>query len=937
MALKNTYQARKRFTKTPVKSTGMWYQEGDVVVPSNQITMKGPQGQPNYFNSPILGVGMQSGQQQVMQPGREYLFPNDQSVFETKMQNGAINLTKDIRALNTNPQKNNFNSALTTADMVTDVMQMGHFIPHPIGQAVGYVGDVLGAGVDLTQSSINASEGDYQGAAINLGLGLLPGAVGKRGYKRANSLISGKGSGYYRPLQALPHLKNNPVIKQGLMFNKATLGANALEIGSNVNFNNNRSNDFGGYQDNTRVAPVVRPNWYNSEQWDKAIKSQMQNGGLLPRPSVGVDPEMMFRNKYNTQLKSKEQKQFDSWADKESKRQGRDILMDMGAYDVTGFWKSGDYKRMDSDNHGSDKWKKPNHPTFSNQSKYHGTDGWYGGNWTDKAGYQPSKQTLETYGPDYYNEMFQSEPGRSEYLDLSRYNSGQNKPTPFIYQIGGEKPTEQNPERMQQVNIQAPQRSWFDRNIERPLRKWGRSYAQRISDQTGGAEWYKQPNSVASAFFSTGPGFALEAPQLTGTYAASGKVQLPSEAMDIQNPYGAFAVDMLLDPSGALTTGSRTLRGIGNFALGKLDRQIAKQINKNPRLALSLQNATSSVDDAGKLGNYQKILDQGLDIHDVRLKYHNNMLLDFDESSMLNKFGKGNKSNYEKALVEDISGKMHTDDIAPKINKNLSGKEIMDGLLGKEQVKVTVPNKNITPIENNSNIVIKDFIDEEQNIIVPKKIEIPSFRSDPYQRTSTSRAADKWLEDWFTNSETKQKFIEYGGTEKEWTGILNSLENPIKSNYKWGKNQPGGVYMKLFDQASIPLDATVDIGVHEGIHKAKLLLQKENPILHRLWNDLTDAVRLTPSEAYPEIFRFRQKLGLKPGQTIDLKTMEDNLHLISDGYSMNYKIKDKNKLLEIINKAPALIPAAMGVGASQLQEKKYGGLQQSYKKTKRFK
>jgi hypothetical protein len=89
MGLKNTYQARKRFAKTPVKSTGMWYQDGDVVVPSNQITMKGPQGQPNYFNSPILGIGMQSGQQQVMQPGREYLFPNDQSVFETKMQNGG--------------------------------------------------------------------------------------------------------------------------------------------------------------------------------------------------------------------------------------------------------------------------------------------------------------------------------------------------------------------------------------------------------------------------------------------------------------------------------------------------------------------------------------------------------------------------------------------------------------------------------------------------------------------------------------------------------------------------------------------------------------------------------------------------------------------------------------------------------------------------------
>ena len=89
MGLKSTYQARKRFTRTPVKSTGMWYQDKDVVVPSNRITMKGPQGQPDYFKEPILGVGMQSGQTQVMQPGREYSFPNDQSVYETKMQYGG--------------------------------------------------------------------------------------------------------------------------------------------------------------------------------------------------------------------------------------------------------------------------------------------------------------------------------------------------------------------------------------------------------------------------------------------------------------------------------------------------------------------------------------------------------------------------------------------------------------------------------------------------------------------------------------------------------------------------------------------------------------------------------------------------------------------------------------------------------------------------------
>jgi hypothetical protein len=90
MGLKNTYQTRKRFSKVPVDKTGMWYQDGNVVVPSNQITMKGPNGEPNYFNSPIMGIGMQSGQTQVMQPGREYFFPNDNSVYERKMQSGGL-------------------------------------------------------------------------------------------------------------------------------------------------------------------------------------------------------------------------------------------------------------------------------------------------------------------------------------------------------------------------------------------------------------------------------------------------------------------------------------------------------------------------------------------------------------------------------------------------------------------------------------------------------------------------------------------------------------------------------------------------------------------------------------------------------------------------------------------------------------------------------
>lgn len=148
------------------------------------------------------------------------------------------------------------------------------------------------------------------------------------------------------------------------------------------------------------------------------------------------DPEMTYRDRFNTPLNKRQTKRFNEWAAEESERQGRDIMMDKGAYDVQGFWKSGDYNRMVK-GHGTDTWKKPNHPTFSNQSKYHGIDGFYGGNWTPEDGYQPSKQTADMYGPSYYNWLFGREPERPEHLDASRYTSGANAPSPLYYKNGG--------------------------------------------------------------------------------------------------------------------------------------------------------------------------------------------------------------------------------------------------------------------------------------------------------------------------------------------------------------------------------------------------------------------------------------------------------------------------------------------------------------------
>lgn len=117
-------------------------------------------------------------------------------------------------------------------------------------------------------------------------------------------------------------------------------------------------------------------------------------------------------------------------------------------------------------------------------------------------------------------------------------------------QVGGETSTEDNPLKMSPIDIKAKDKGWFDRNIQRPLRKWGRSYAKRIDESTGGSDWYKQSDPWMNFAFE-----AANLPQYTATYAATGKVQTPSEAMDIKNPYGAFAVDAVLDPTNLLGAG----------------------------------------------------------------------------------------------------------------------------------------------------------------------------------------------------------------------------------------------------------------------------------------------------------------------------------------------------------------------------------------------
>ena len=100
-----------------------------------------------------------------------------------------------------------------------------------------------------------------------------------------------------------------------------------------------------------------------------------------------LSPEdQKYFDAYNTSLTPQEEGQFQAWLSQESSKRGRDLSMDMIDYDVKGSWKSGDYKNVDGRGHGTDKWKKPSHPTFSDQSVYHGADGNEGGKWVEEGG-----------------------------------------------------------------------------------------------------------------------------------------------------------------------------------------------------------------------------------------------------------------------------------------------------------------------------------------------------------------------------------------------------------------------------------------------------------------------------------------------------------------------------------------------------------------------
>lgn len=109
-----------------------------------------------------------------------------------------------------------------------------------------------------------------------------------------------------------------------------------------------------------------------------------------------------FTNKYNTPIPAELQKQYENYLGKLEAP-----LRSSYDYDIQGAFLDG--AKAGANNHFPDKFKKPNHPTFSDQSIYHNVGGNAGGFWLNIGGkdvFVPSKTNRQHYPPNALQDYF---------------------------------------------------------------------------------------------------------------------------------------------------------------------------------------------------------------------------------------------------------------------------------------------------------------------------------------------------------------------------------------------------------------------------------------------------------------------------------------------------------------------------------------------------
>lgn len=116
-----------------------------------------------------------------------------------------------------------------------------------------------------------------------------------------------------------------------------------------------------------------------------------------------------FYNRYNTPLTPEERKGLYQFLMDLSMQERRNAYSDLNDYDMAGAYLAGAME-PGGNGHFTDEWKKPNHPTFSQESRYNGVDGYSGGVWAEDGSgettFTPSAWNLENMPPEEMQRYF---------------------------------------------------------------------------------------------------------------------------------------------------------------------------------------------------------------------------------------------------------------------------------------------------------------------------------------------------------------------------------------------------------------------------------------------------------------------------------------------------------------------------------------------------
>jgi len=132
----------------------------------------------------------------------------------------------------------------------------------------------------------------------------------------------------------------------------------------------------------------------------QGITNQPKTSTSIPRydESKAID----MSNQYNTPIPPELMPEYLKWVQQESRKKGYDVRQEAKSYDIQGLFLAlheGEGNLQDEKTgHSTDRFKKPNHISFSNESKY-SVNGMEGGKW-GIGEFTPSKTNFQFHDPN---------------------------------------------------------------------------------------------------------------------------------------------------------------------------------------------------------------------------------------------------------------------------------------------------------------------------------------------------------------------------------------------------------------------------------------------------------------------------------------------------------------------------------------------------------